>query len=1080
MSIYIGVFSFNGACTDGGQYPDEYLFCTPYCVDPIDWGGQEFDIDLSGLTVGDIYYILVSGCTDLGCEINFEVITPPCGVSEIGDWPDDIQGPVVSCVGLTSMYSIQRPEGGATLHWYLDGTLIQEGSDDFVSIDWTNPGSYELCVDVSSECIGIEESEDPDSTCITILIEDVFPVDPDPVTICYNETYLYAGVAYPPGIHMVAFTNPIGCDSTVTLTVLGVDPEEEDLGAFYLCEATSITVHGQTFSFAQPGDHTILTQQALPPFCDSTILFSIVQMNVQAQILPPPELDCDTTEVYLDGSGSSIVGPPGITVTYEWLAFDGGTLGDPSNAPTMLVNTPGEYCLNITITAPDGSTMCQDSACVTVTQSNDIPPTPQINGPVTGCIGDALVYTLQSLGLPPSGYTWIIPPGLNTQQPDDSTLLFIPQSAETLTLCGFISTNECGSSNDACIQILIGNTETLLFQSNTCDPAQAGIFNDTLSNQAGCDSIVIRTIILMPELLDTLLSQTCDPAQAGVFIDTLSSQQGCDSIVVRLISLLSTDQTDLSLQTCDPALAGSDTLWLQNQHGCDSLVVTTTTLLPSYNINQTFYTCDPAQAGLDTLFLTNQYGCDSTLYIERIYSGNYQETNQTLICGVGVNYADTLLVSSGPCDSLFITEYTHAPLDTTWLSGTTCDPTQAGITIAVQPSNLGCDSTIVTTTSLLPTDSTLVSGVTCDPAGAMYNVIVLPNQYGCDSVVTTDIQYVGIDTLYVEKTTCEPSHVGTIVSVLPGVDCDTVLVTETTYVPFTQSEEIVILCGQTGVLSDTTYLQNSAGCDSLVIRNYEYVSLSSQYQIQGETCAGDQDGHIEIINISGGQAPFELQLNTGDWQSATVFDDLSPGQYTIYIRDAAGCLDTLTGLVITPGASLAIDAGPDRIAAPGEVIDLSVQTTQSLSQVQWTASDPLTCPTCLQTTLGPLTTNQTVVVTGWTQDGCSDSDALEVIIKTRGNIFIPNSFTPNGDGINDVFSIYGNDQINRIKNMAIFDRWGNALYARTDLPINDPSAGWNGTFRDDVMDPGVYIYVVEVELVNGEVRLYKGDVTVVR
>ncbi|MBK7342810.1 MAG: hypothetical protein IPJ06_06690 [Saprospiraceae bacterium] len=132
----------------------------------------------------------------------------------------------------------------------------------------------------------------------------------------------------------------------------------------------------------------------------------------------------------------------------------------------------------------------------------------------------------------------------------------------------------------------------------------------------------------------------------------------------------------------------------------------------------------------------------------------------------------------------------------------------------------------------MPTDSTLVLGVTCDPSGAMFHVTVLTNQYGCDSVVTTDIQYVGIDTLYVEKTTCEPSQVGTVVSILPGVQCDTVLVTETTYVPFTQSEETVILCGQSGVLSDTLFLQNAAGCDSLAIRYYEYVSLTSQANIR--------------------------------------------------------------------------------------------------------------------------------------------------------------------------------------------------------------------------------------------------------
>ncbi|MCF8239720.1 MAG: hypothetical protein K9I85_16265, partial [Saprospiraceae bacterium] len=766
---------------------------------------------------------MVNECFNHLCDISIEVLTPPCSGGAIDNWSDDIQGPLVLCTGSTGVYHIERPDGAGILHWYLDGALIQEGNLDSVSIAWTNPGTYELCVDASNYCF--DESEDPDPTCITIVIEDLVPIDPDPVTICHDETYVYAGVAYPPGIHQVTFTNPIGCDSTVTLTVLGVDPTQEDLGIFYLCDGTSITVHGQTFTSAQTGDYSILTQQALPPQCDSTILFSISVMNVLPYIMPPEQLDCIVTEVELDGSGSVLIGPPGMTVAYEWFAFDGGTLGDPSNASTMQVNTAGEYCLNITITAPDGSTMCQDSACVTVTQSNDIPPIPQINGPIMGCTGDTLLYTLHSQGLPPSGYFWILPPGVNSQQPNDSTLLLMPQSAESLALCGFISTYECGNTDDACIQILIGKSDTSLVQSQTCDPAQAGVFTNTLSNQSGCDSLVIHTITLTPELRDTLLSQTCDPAQAGViidtlnsqqgcdsiivhvvsltpelrdtllsqtcdpaqavvFIDTLSSQQGCDSIVVHLVTLLATDQTDLSLQTCNPALTGTDTLWLQNQYGCDSLVITTTSLLPSHNINQTIYTCDPAQAGLDTLYLTNQYGCDSTLYIERIYSGNYQETNQTLICGAGVNYTDTLLVTTGPCDSLFITNYQYAPLDTTWLSGTTCDPTQAGITIAVQPSSLGCDSTIVTTTSLLPSDSILISGVTCDPAEAMYNVSVLPNQYGCDSVVTTDIKYVGIDTLYVAKTTCEPSQVGTIVSVLPGVECDTVLVTETTYVPF--------------------------------------------------------------------------------------------------------------------------------------------------------------------------------------------------------------------------------------------------------------------------------------------------------
>jgi hypothetical protein len=63
-----------------------------------------------------------------------------------------------------------------------------------------------------------------------------------------------------------------------------------------------------------------------------------------------------------------------------------------------------------------------------------------------------------------------------------------------------------------------------------------------------------------------------------------------------------------------------------------------------------------------------------------------------------------------------------------------------------------------------------------------------------------------------------------------------------------------------------------------------------------------------------------------------------------------------------------------------------------------------------------------------------------------------------------------------------FASWGTRIqaYSRNDLPVNDPSAGWDGTFRNKLMDPGVYVYVVEVEMIDGSVRLYKGDVMLVK
>jgi gliding motility-associated-like protein len=209
---------------------------------------------------------------------------------------------------------------------------------------------------------------------------------------------------------------------------------------------------------------------------------------------------------------------------------------------------------------------------------------------------------------------------------------------------------------------------------------------------------------------------------------------------------------------------------------------------------------------------------------------------------------------------------------------------------------------------------------------------------------------------------------------------------------------------------------------------------------------------------------------------------LSPGAYTLTVQDANGCTRSWAGLVIHPGEALALDAGPDREVDPGALVSLAVTSPKTLAQVQWSASDPLQCPTCATTTLGPVTVSQWVTVQGWTATGCSGTDQLEIRIKALENtgVYIPNSFSPNGDGINDLFTVYGNDQLRLIRQFAVYDRWGNALYLQRDLPPGDPAAGWDGTFRGRLLDPGVYVYAIELEWTDSRVRLYKGDVQLLR
>jgi gliding motility-associated-like protein len=593
------------------------------------------------------------------------------------------------------------------------------------------------------------------------------------------------------------------------------------------------------------------------------------------------------------------------------------------------------------------------------------------------------------------------------------------------------------------------------------------------------------TIDLTLNLPDTLLLGTCDPAQLGVFADTLSNQQGCDSIVVRVISMLPSDKTNVSLPTCDPIQVGTDTLWFQNSQGCDSLVIITMTLSPSYIIHETIDTCDQTLVGTDTLYLQSIDGCDSIIVRTTVSTGHYQENTTQIICGSGVNYTDTLIITGGPCDSLFITEYAYVTPDTTLLYGTTCDATQAGTFTTVLQNQSGCDSTIITTVTLLPADSVLVEGTTCDPSEVLYEVITLSNQYGCDSVVTRSIIWMGTDTTFIARTSCDSAQTGVHVHVLPmaGAPCDSVVVEAVSWAA--QSVTILaetIRCEPSGPAADTTLLTASTGCDSLVVRPYAYTALEGLPEALHEACAGSRDGQLALTAVSGSAPPWQYRLDSGGWQSAPVFSGLSPGAYTLTVQDANGCTRSWAGLVIHPGEALALDAGPDREVDPGALISLAVSSPQALAQVQWSAADPLQCATCATSTLGPVTVSQWVTVQGWTAAGCSGTDQLEIRLKALENtgVYIPNSFSPNGDGINDLFTVYGNDQLRLIRQFAVYDRWGNALYLQRDLPPGDPSAGWDGTFRGRLLDPGVYVYAIELEWADGRVRLYKGDVQLLR
>lgn len=439
-----------------------------------------------------------------------------------------------------------------------------------------------------------------------------------------------------------------------------------------------------------------------------------------------------------------------------------------------------------------------------------------------------------------------------------------------------------------------------------------------------------------------------------------------------------------------------------------------------------------------------------------------------------------MLSECGPSDTscVEISVFQH---DMTTIQANTCDATQAGVFIADLTNLIGCDSTVIHEISLLPSHLIQVELTTCDPHQVTSDTLFLINQHGCDSIVTIDIRYMSVDTQYVQLTTCDPDQVGTVISSSSGMHCDTIIVQETILIPPSVSQINAISCEASGPSQDTIFLNNVHGCDSLVIRSIAYVKLNLDIGLINQSCTGASDGAIIATHISGGQLPLEYQLLNGVWQSSPMFSGLPPGNYTVIVREATGCVDTLDGIVIQEGVQLLIDAGPDHIVTEGSYIKFDVTSNFPMSQLQWSAVDPLTCITCTFPILGPVTVSQMVLVSAQTADGCMASDEVLVsVAPPRPHVYIPSSFSPNQDGINDIFSIFGNDQVAYVRHLAIYDRWGNAVYLQRNLPVNDPTAGWDGTFRGRLMDPGTYIYAIEVEMMDGSNRVYKGDINLIR
>ncbi|MCB0562943.1 MAG: gliding motility-associated C-terminal domain-containing protein [Phaeodactylibacter sp.] len=269
-------------------------------------------------------------------------------------------------------------------------------------------------------------------------------------------------------------------------------------------------------------------------------------------------------------------------------------------------------------------------------------------------------------------------------------------------------------------------------------------------------------------------------------------------------------------------------------------------------------------------------------------------------------------------------------------------------------------------------------------------------------------------------------------------------------------------CQATG----NTSVLESLGIDSIVA------------EVIPPVCFGNTGGLIRVGAVSGGSPPYLFALDGGPFTDGQEFGPLPPGSYMLAVQDGEGCEQEQL-VSIPDGTLFEISLGGDIEIKLGDSVQLSVEPTHPISIYNWYGADSLSCGDCPAPVVSPSVTTVYTLIAG-SQEGCQAEDAVTIFVSRREDIYVPTAFSPNGDGNNDDFTIYSGYESAWIRKLQVFDRWGSLLFETENIPAGAPGLGWDGRFRGSDMDIGVYVFLAELVMPDGQIELVKGEVMLLR
>lgn len=244
-------------------------------------------------------------------------------------------------------------------------------------------------------------------------------------------------------------------------------------------------------------------------------------------------------------------------------------------------------------------------------------------------------------------------------------------------------------------------------------------------------------------------------------------------------------------------------------------------------------------------------------------------------------------------------------------------------------------------------------------------------------------------------------------------------------------------------------------------------------KVKDVLCSPLKNGYI-FVPVTGGTPGYSYIWNDGN--TSNYIAGLDSGYYSLTVTDSRGCMIDST-FHVQIDSSFIVRISPDTVTIDqGETVILNVDFIGSgtLAHLTWDPDSYLSCSDCTTPTASPIHTTQ-YTVHAVSDSGCiSDATAI-VTVRSEHQLYVPNAFTPNNDGINDGWEIYGNKKAWRFVEVNVFDRWGELVYSSNDINFS-----WDGSYKGTMMEPNVYVYVLKVSYIDGYTANNKGTVTLIR